>query len=37
MSVREIRGCLAEYYGTDVSPDFIDSVTGEGMAEAQSW
>ncbi|WP_196799184.1 IS256 family transposase [Burkholderia pseudomultivorans] len=37
MSVREIRGFLAEHYGTEVSPDFISSVTDEVMAEALSW
>jgi putative transposase len=29
MSVREIQGFLAESYGTEVSPDFISSVTDE--------
>ncbi len=37
MSVREIQGFLAEHYGTEVSPDFISSVTDEVMAEALSW
>ncbi|WP_423381215.1 IS256-like element ISBcen18 family transposase [Burkholderia sp. LMG 32019] len=37
MSVREIQGFLAEQYGTEVSPDFISSVTDEVMAEALSW
>ncbi len=37
MSVREIQGFLAAHYGTEVSPDFISSVTGEVMAEALSW
>jgi transposase-like protein len=36
MSVREIQAFLAECYGTEVSPDFISSVTDEVMAEAQS-
>ena len=36
MSVREIQGFL-EHYGTEVSPDFISSVTDEVMAEALSW
>ena len=36
MSVREIQAFLAESYGTEVSPDFISSVTGEVMAEALS-
>lgn len=33
MSVREIRAFLAEQYGTDVSADFISSVTDEVMDE----
>jgi putative transposase len=33
MTVREIQGFLAEHYGTQVSPDFISSVTDEVMAE----
>ncbi len=37
MSVREIQAFLAESYGTDVSPDFISSVTDEVMAEALAW
>lgn len=37
MSVREIQGFLAEHYGTEVSPEFISSVTDEVMAEALSW
>ncbi|MET3624436.1 hypothetical protein ABIC49_006095 [Burkholderia ambifaria] len=37
MSVRQIQGFLAEHYGTEVSPDFISSVTGEVMVEALSW
>lgn len=37
MSVREIQGFLAESYGTEVSPDFISSVTDEVMAEAIAW
>ncbi|VWC46593.1 transposase, mutator family [Burkholderia lata] len=37
ISVREIQGFLAEHYGTEVSPDFISSVTDEVMAEALSW
>ncbi len=36
MSVREIREFLAEPYGTEVSPDFMSSVTDEVMAEALS-
>lgn len=37
MSVREIQAFLAESYGTEVSPDFISSVTDEVMAEALTW
>src|SRR3546814_21182243 len=37
MSVREIQAFLAESYGTEVSPDFISSVTDEVMAEAMAW
>jgi len=37
MSVREIQGFLSESYGTQVSPDFISSVTDEVMAEAAAW
>ena len=37
MSVREIQAFLAEQYGTDVSPDFISSVTDEVMDEVQTW
>lgn len=33
MTVREIQGFLQEQYGTEVSPDFISSVTDEVMAE----
>lgn len=33
MSVREIQAFLAESYGTEVSPDFISSVTDEVLAE----
>jgi putative transposase len=35
--VREIQGFLAEQYGTEVSPDFISSVTDEVMAEVTAW
>jgi hypothetical protein len=31
--VREIQGFLAEQYGTEVSPEFISSVTDAVMAE----
>ncbi|EOI8994794.1 IS256 family transposase [Pseudomonas aeruginosa] len=37
MTVREIQGLLLEQYGTDVSPDFISSVTDEVMAEVTAW
>ena len=37
MTVREIRAFLSEQYGTDVSPDFISSVTSEVMEEITSW
>jgi transposase-like protein len=37
MSVREIRAFLAQQYGTDVSAEFISSVTDEVMAEVQAW
>ncbi len=37
MSVREIQAFLAESYGTEVSPDFISSVTDEAMAETIAW
>ncbi len=37
MNVREIQAFLAEAYGTEVSPDFINSVTDEGMAETLAW
>ncbi|TKR53244.1 IS256 family transposase, partial [Allopusillimonas ginsengisoli] len=37
MSVREIRAFLAEQYGTEVSADFISSVTDEVMDEVQAW
>jgi putative transposase len=37
MSVREIQGFIAESYGTQVSADFISSVTDEVMAEAIAW
>jgi len=38
MTLREIRGFLAEQYGTEVSAEFISSVTngdgrGDGLAE----
>ncbi len=37
MTVREIRAFLAEQYGTDVSPEFISSVTDEVLAEISTW
>jgi transposase-like protein len=37
MTVREIQAFLAEQYGTEVSPDFISTVTSEVMAEVQQW
>src|SRR5258706_2391219 len=37
MSVREIQGFLAESYGTQLSPDFISTITEEVRAEAAAW
>ena len=37
MTVREIQGFLAEQYGTEVSPDFISSVTDAVMTEVTVW
>ena len=37
MTVREIRAFLSEQYGTDVSADFISSVTDEVMEEIGAW
>jgi putative transposase len=37
MTVREIQGFLAERYGTEVSPEFISSVTDAVMAEVTAW
>ena len=37
MTVREIQGFLAEQYGTEVTPDFISSVTDAVMAEVGAW
>jgi transposase-like protein len=37
MTVREIQGFLREQYGTEVSPDFISTVTDEVMAEVTAW
>jgi transposase-like protein len=37
MTVREIQGFLAEQYGTEVSPEFISSVTDAVMEEVSAW
>jgi putative transposase len=37
MSVREIRAFLSEQYGTEVSAEFISSVTDEVMDEVMAW
>uniref|UniRef100_E1T9S2 Mutator family transposase n=2 Tax=Pseudomonadota TaxID=1224 RepID=E1T9S2_BURSG len=37
MTVREIRGFLAEQYGTEVSPEFISSVTDAVTEEITAW
>lgn len=37
MTVREIQGFLVEQYGTEVSPEFISSVTDAVMAEVTAW
>lgn len=37
MTVREIQGFMLEQYGTEVSLDFISSVTDEVMAEVAAW
>ena len=37
MTVREIQGFLTEQYGTEVSPEFISSVTDAVMAEVTAW
>jgi transposase-like protein len=37
MTIREIQGFLAEQYGTEVSPEFISSVTDAVMAEVVAW
>lgn len=37
MTLREIQGFLAEQYGTEVSPEFISSVTDAVMAEISAW
>lgn len=37
MTVREIQGFLVEQYGTEVSPEFISSVTDAVMEEVVAW
>ena len=37
MTMREIQGFLVEQYGTEVSPEFISSVTDAVMAEVTAW
>lgn len=37
MTVREIQGFLVEQYGTEISPEFISSVTDAVMAEVTAW
>jgi transposase-like protein len=37
MTVREIQASLAEQYGTEVSPEFISTVTDAVMAEVTAW
>lgn len=37
MTVREIQAFLAEQYGTEVSPDFISSVTDAVISEVGAW
>jgi putative transposase len=37
MTVREIQAFLAEQYGTEVSPEFISSVTDAVMEEVGIW
>jgi len=37
MTMREIQGFLREIYGTDVSAEFISSVTEAVMAEVTAW
>ena len=37
MTVREIQGFLTEQYGTEVSPEFISSVTDAVMEELTAW
>lgn len=37
MTIREIQGLLIDQYGTEVSPEFISSVTDAVMAEVDAW
>lgn len=37
MTVREIQGHLAEFYGTEVSPDLISRVTDAVLDEVREW
>ena len=37
MTVREIQGFLAQMYATDVTPDFISTVTDAVLAEITAW
>ena len=37
MTMREIQGFVLEQYGTEVSPEFISSVTDAVMAEVTAW
>ncbi|MBT0964324.1 transposase, partial [Denitromonas iodatirespirans] len=37
MTIREIQGLLIDQYGTEVSPEFISSVTDAVMAEVGAW
>ncbi len=37
MTAREIQGFLVEQYATEVSPDFISSVTNAVMSEVTAW
>lgn len=37
MTMREIQGFLREHYGTEVSAEFISSVTDEVMVEVTAW
>jgi len=37
MTVREIQGFLAEMYSTEVTPEFISSVTDAVLAEITTW